>query len=587
LAQVVWADERAHARLVNERLLRFPTTTAASRNSRSKPTLMPNHDEPNCGATGKSLQVETMSAGRAALGQGALWQNGRFNSRYDEVGHCLGSGGMGSVWAARVSDAPVSNSAKSPRRSAGTWVAVKAIPIELFDEDERAAESLHAGLRECLSTFRDLSPVHVVRYDNFWLEDPSFLPTGMRALCMKRGWNPDAAQNSVQSPTTHGASWNENSRQGFCEANGENSKRFDSTQSLRFRDIDENEMCAVLSGSRIPLTPVSANAESCGFVFEAAEDSISFHNKTRSMQFGSEENLLEAQARKPSQTNQTKAPSSCVALLIEMELMGPPPSGEKLPGDENRLTLREWLQRSTRTFSSAADVFGSLMMSVRHIHRKRLIHSDLKPDNIFITEKKDGTRVTAVRIGDFGLAGENMLGRTSTKKVLTGGTLGYMAPELLKKRCVAPTEKNDIFACAVILLELLLPPLRTHMERVEEVCNFTLGKALPAFIRMRLPKTRALLHEMGEEDPKMRLSAEEVLKKFDKEVRKELVRQPMQDCAMARTVSYGMMDKRDASPRSKSEHKQGSRAAKAPISPRVENPQRNAAPKKAKRRQKG
>merc|ERR1719454_1447307 len=96
--------------------------------------------------------------------------------------------------------------------------------------------------------------------------------------------------------------------------------------------------------------------------------------------------------------------------------MGSVPNAAETGADE-RLTLRAWLQRGEpyRTFSHAADVFGLLMLSVRHIHRKRLVHGDLKPDNIFLvadrTKTNSGSKVLAVRIGDFGLAGENQLWR--------------------------------------------------------------------------------------------------------------------------------------------------------------------------------
>merc|ERR1719450_368745 len=95
--------------------------------------------------------------------------------------------------------------------------------------------------------------------------------------------------------------------------------------------------------------------------------------------------------------------------------MGKPPDGPAASTDE-RLTLRAWLQRRSRTLSDAADAFGSMMLSVRHIHRKRIVHADLKPDNLFCVFER--SRITSVRIGDFGLAGENQQGRQFAYGVL-------------------------------------------------------------------------------------------------------------------------------------------------------------------------
>merc|ERR1719336_552520 len=217
--------------------------------------------------------------------------------------------------------------------------------------------------------------------------------------------------------------------------------------------------------------------------------------------------------------------------------MGDPPEGG--PREPQRLTLRKWLQEEGRSLSDAADVFGSLMLSVRHIHRKRIVHADLKPDNLFCVAER--SRVTAVRIGDFGLAGENQQDRQMSYGVLraariTGGTPGYVAPEILRfSDQVCPSEKVDIFACAVILLELLLRPFETQMERTDTIdklrCPDEPGTGrLPEFIVSRLPKTHALLREMAEHDPAVRLSAEEVCKRFEKEVRKELTRSSLPRC---------------------------------------------------------
>mmetsp|Transcript_372 Transcript_372/g.1277 ORF Transcript_372/g.1277 Transcript_372/m.1277 type:complete len:577 (-) Transcript_372:147-1877(-) len=576
---------------------------------------MPSHYESSCGTAGRELEVETMSAGRAALGEGggALWQNGRFQQRYDKVGQCLGIGGMGGVWAARVGDSVVHTGYNSPRRSSGTWVAVKAIPIQLF-EGERAAESLHAGLRECLSTFRDLSPVHVVSYDNFWLEEPQLLSMEMRELCVQRGgWKPDIPLGDAKS--REAASINDLARQlseaSECGARADPKLR---VESLRFND--ECDVCAVLS-SRLPMTPASNFGESCGFVWESSDTPSQSGLRRATSRSWLQDEVEAARSFQLSMNKRVEAVescSTCVVLLIEMELMGPQPKELDFPGTEevlgetcrstiieNRLTLRAWLQRPARTFAAAADVFGPLMMSVRHIHRKRLIHSDLKPDNIFITEnifvteksseKRDAgdsrARIVAVRIGDFGLAGEIPRENVQTahgllrKSLATGGTPGYAAPEL-SKRSGPPTDKNDIFACAVILLELLLPPFRTHMEFVEELKNFTTGKALPVHIRTRLPKTRTLLHEMGEQDPMMRLSAEEVYKKFDKEVRKELLRSKDQDCELA--ASMASAPEKVEALRSKPTQLAPSNG-KVPV--RSEHPAPKGAPRHARRRQKG
>mmetsp|Transcript_148265 Transcript_148265/g.369623 ORF Transcript_148265/g.369623 Transcript_148265/m.369623 type:complete len:576 (+) Transcript_148265:95-1822(+) len=495
-----------------------------------------------------------------------LWQNGRLARSYDKLGPCLGSGGMGSVWAARVSSSGESSGC------VGSWVAVKAIPMELGAEGAPDVNGLHSGLRECLSTFRDLSPVHVVRYDSYWLEEPSGLPSEVHQFCEHRlGRRLRAAflasetpQQRTQgtpsgtghptptpllphpSPSPSGGSFNNDSvsycvsarfrerTHSGCNFFGSSLNNFGPGSSSPL-DQQARWPC---SPSECGLTP----ADSCGFVWELPAAATSSANASPR---GESPPPLEGSLRTKS-TEATNTAPRCAVLFIEMELMCAPPDGRGAAATDERLTLRTWLQRHTRTLSDAAEVFGSLMLSVRHIHRKRIIHADLKPDNLFCVAERN--RITAVKIGDFGLAGENQQDRQFSYEALRasrimGGTPGYVAPEILRAERerdfeVCPSEKVDIFACAVILLELLLKPFRTQMERVQILDRFRIQKApfnVPELGASKnggafLSKTRALLAEMSAHDPAVRLSAEEVCKRFEKEVRKELCRSSTKDC---------------------------------------------------------
>jgi len=497
---------------------------------------------------------------------GWLFQNGRFSECYDEIGACLGSGGMGRVWAARVGEGS-SSSSSSSGRPAGSWVAVKAIPVEREDGERTAESNLQSGLRECLSTFRDLSPVHVVRYDSYWMEEQEHLP-----LEMRRFWEPKltlppklllpvAMAEEATSEAENSASGSQRSQRTgvsevsprFCNDDVDPSPR----RENRFASDLSISSCLVFerSSSRTVATPMAQASvgfsDSCGFVWEPctpATSSMALPGESPSSRSHYEDRLVPPppERRVPvagaaKEAVGVKQPSR-VVLLIEMELMGAVP-GRADSDPEERLTLREWLQRCdppSRTFLHAAEVFGMLMLSVRHIHRKRLVHADLKPDNVFLVidhskTNKDRSGVIAVRIGDFGLAGENQLFRQFSYGVLkkslpAGGTPGYLAPELLSLESPC-SDKADIFACAVILLEVLLPPFQTQMERSEFLEGFRTRNAVPDFLEKSLPKARALLRDMGAEDPACRLSAEEVCKKFEKEVRKELCRSNLRCCS--------------------------------------------------------
>jgi hypothetical protein len=293
---------------------------------------------------------------------GWLYQNGRFADCYDQLGACLGSGGMGSVWAARVGNSAASNSL-CPGRAAGTWVAVKAIPIELED-GERSAGSLHSGLRECLSTFRDLSPVHVVRYDSYWIEEQQALPAEIRGY-----WEhlPRSGTSSPSNSVPRRSDADDESREARERAE---SPAGSDIVSLRFRDGGaadqlrlppmhplERQSSAVPSpGGRSPLLPspsLGTVTDSCGFFFEdsvatpfsAITDSPAHrgsHSEDRAVPPPPERRPL---SQRLAEAVTRKRPARIV-LLIEMELMGPKPSDSGKLTDkssaEDRLTLRAW-----------------------------------------------------------------------------------------------------------------------------------------------------------------------------------------------------------------------------------------------------
>src|SRR5437868_304555 len=96
-------------------------------------------------------------------------------------------------------------------------------------------------------------------------------------------------------------------------------------------------------------------------------------------------------------------------------------------------------------------LFVPLVQAVAYIHRRGVIHRDLKPTNILLDEQ-DGQLY--VRLIDFGIA--SVQGSTASPPLTTAGkelgTIAYMAPERLSG-VAAPS--NDIFSLGVILYQML------------------------------------------------------------------------------------------------------------------------------------
>ena len=81
---------------------------------------------------------------------------------------------------------------------------------------------------------------------------------------------------------------------------------------------------------------------------------------------------------------------------------------------------------------------------LKEVHKKKLIHRDLKPDNIFL--KSDLT----IKIGDFGLA--RQLNKNNQYAKTQAGTILYMAPEVINGQKY--NNKVDIWSLGCIIHEL-------------------------------------------------------------------------------------------------------------------------------------
>lgn len=96
-------------------------------------------------------------------------------------------------------------------------------------------------------------------------------------------------------------------------------------------------------------------------------------------------------------------------------------------------------------------LFVPLVQAVAYIHRRGVVHRDLKPTNIML-DREDGE--VYVRLIDFGIA--SLQGQSASPPLTTAGhemgTVAYMAPERLSG-IAAPS--NDIFSLGVILYQML------------------------------------------------------------------------------------------------------------------------------------
>ena len=91
------------------------------------------------------------------------------------------------------------------------------------------------------------------------------------------------------------------------------------------------------------------------------------------------------------------------------------------------------------------DWFVQLCMALDHVHSKKVLHRDIKAQNVFLT------RGGMIKLGDFGIS--RVLVSTLEQASTAVGTPFYLSPEIARGRKY--NAKTDVWSLGVLLYELL------------------------------------------------------------------------------------------------------------------------------------
>ncbi|MFC1555192.1 protein kinase, partial [candidate division KSB1 bacterium] len=109
-------------------------------------------------------------------------------------------------------------------------------------------------------------------------------------------------------------------------------------------------------------------------------------------------------------------------------------------------TLREKIESGSLSFNEIIIIVKQIAEGLKEAHAKGIIHCDIKPANIMITDEG------RIKIMDFGLA-KAVKDTTVSEKGTTKGTITYMSPEQVRGEEI--DHRSDIWSLGVMFYEML------------------------------------------------------------------------------------------------------------------------------------
>jgi eukaryotic-like serine/threonine-protein kinase len=142
-------------------------------------------------------------------------------------------------------------------------------------------------------------------------------------------------------------------------------------------------------------------------------------------------------------------------------------------------TLDRVLERGTVPFPRACAWIGDLGAALAVAHRKGVIHGDVKPANVFVTNDN------RVKLMDFGMA---RLASYDTKETPLLGTPAYWCPEQIMGK--PQDARSDLFSVGVLLYEMVTGCRPFDADSLQAICGRVLSSTPqpPSRFNSSLPK---------------------------------------------------------------------------------------------------
>ncbi len=140
----------------------------------------------------------------------------------------------------------------------------------------------------------------------------------------------------------------------------------------------------------------------------------------------------------------------------------------------NGMSLSTLMQRKPLTPRTAWIILEQLFRALEYGHSQKVVHRDIKPDNVFI-ERRDNK--LHLYLGDFGLGKRTGIDNTLTEADSAIGTPHYMSPEAIMGE--KPDARADIYSVCVLAYEMYLGVLPFDEEFAHSTAIAHVTKPVP------------------------------------------------------------------------------------------------------------
>ncbi|KAM5234756.1 serine/threonine-protein kinase Nek1 isoform 12-T14 [Hipposideros larvatus] len=149
------------------------------------------------------------------------------------------------------------------------------------------------------------------------------------------------------------------------------------------------------------------------------------------------------------------------------------------------------------------DWFVQICLALKHVHDRKILHRDIKSQNIFLT--KDGT----VQLGDFGIA--RVLNSTVELARTCIGTPYYLSPEICENKPY--NNKSDIWALGCVLYEMCTLKHAFEAGNMKNLVLKIISGSCPPVSLHYSYDLRNLLSQLFKRNPMDRPSVNSILEK--------------------------------------------------------------------------